>query len=96
MDPNLTLAHVTHNTSMILLHQHIAYPSPTLKSMIRLPNICSAETCELAAIETSAMTSKYLRTTEDIMLNAEFVFCAWTAARVLLGMLKSTDNAKPR
>ena len=71
---------------MILLHQHIAYPTATLKNMIRLPSACSAETCELAAIETSAMTSKYLRTTEEIMLNAEFVFCVWIAARVLLGM----------
>lgn len=61
MDPNLTLAHVTHNTSMILLHQHIAYPSPALQQMIKLPSACSAETCELAAIETSAITSKYLR-----------------------------------
>jgi hypothetical protein len=70
---------------MILLHQHIAYPSATLKSMIKLPNLCSAETCELAAIETSAITSRYLRYTEEMMLNTEFVFCAWIAARILLG-----------
>ena len=72
---------------MILLHQHIAYPSPTLTQLIRLPSSCSAETCELAAIETSAITSKYLRYTEEMMVNAEFVFCAFTAARVLLGKL---------
>jgi hypothetical protein len=70
---------------MILLHQHIAYPSPTLKRMIQLPSACSAETCEHAAIETSAITSRYLRSNEEIMLNTEFVFCAWNAARVLLG-----------
>ncbi|KAI2776237.1 fungal-specific transcription factor domain-containing protein [Daldinia loculata] len=28
MDPNLTLAHVTHNTAVVLLHQSVAYPLP--------------------------------------------------------------------
>ena len=85
MDPNLTLAHVTHNASMILLHQHIAYPSAPLKRTIKLPSFCSADTCERAAIETSAMTSRYLRSTDDMMLNSEFVFCLFCAARILLG-----------
>lgn len=30
MDPNLTLAHTTHNTAVILLHQGIAYPAIAL------------------------------------------------------------------
>lgn len=85
MDPNLTLAHVTHNTSMILLHQHIAYPSVALSRAVNLPSSCSAETCELAAVETAAITWKYLRQTPGIMLNPEFVFCAFVAAKVLLG-----------
>ena len=87
MDPNLTLAHVTHNTSMILLHQHIAYPSAALSRAVPLPSSCSAETCELAAVETAAITWKYLRQSQEMMLNSEFVFCAFVAAKVLLGQL---------
>lgn len=89
MDPNLTLAHVTHNTSMILLHQHIAYPSQALSRAVNLPSSCSAETCELAAVETAAITWKYLRQSPHIMLNPEFVFCAFVAAKVLLGQYDS-------
>ncbi|KAK5164269.1 uncharacterized protein LTR77_009963 [Saxophila tyrrhenica] len=83
MDPALTLAHVIHNTSLILLHQPIAYPPPGLKT-IKLPNFCSADTCEQAATETSAITSKYLRFTEEMMVNAEFVYCSCIAAKVFL------------
>ena len=85
MDPNLTLAHVTHNASMILLHQHIAYPCPDLNRAVSLPSACSAEICELAAVETAAITSRYLRQAPDIMVNTDFVFCAFIAAKVLLG-----------
>ncbi len=55
MDPNLTLAHITHNTSMILLHQHIAYPPASWKDVVKLPSSCSAETCQLAAVETASI-----------------------------------------
>ena len=91
MDPNLTLAHVTHNTSMILLHQHIAYPSPTLKQMIKLPSSCSAETCELAAIETSAITSKYLRYTEEMMVNAGKSFANTQVLKLTLHFQNSSS-----
>jgi hypothetical protein len=84
MDPNLTLAHLIHDTALILLHQPIAYPPPGLKAIARLPNFCSAETCEQAAVETSAITSKYLRFTEEMMVNADFVYCALVAAKALL------------
>ena len=82
---------------MILLHQHIAYPSPALSRAVpvTLPSSCSAETCELAAIETAAITSKYLRHAEEMMLNSDFVFCAFVAARALLGKLcKQSLRAK--
>jgi sulfite reductase beta subunit-like hemoprotein len=85
MDPNLTLAHVTHNTSMILLHQHIAYPAAQLSNIVRLPSACSAETCQLAAIETSSIAQKFLTYSESEIVVAQFPFCAFVAARVLLG-----------
>ncbi len=83
MDPNLTLAHITHNTSMILLHQHIAYPPASWKDVVKLPSSCSAETCQLAAVETASIVEKYLRHMGGIV-NSQFSFCAFIAARVLL------------
>lgn len=87
MDPNLTLAHITHNTSMILLHQHIAYPLPRWNDLVKLPSSCSAETCQLAEIETSAICQKYLKYTEVGIVNSQFTLCAFIAARILLGKI---------
>ena len=88
MDPNLTLAHATHNTSMILLHQRIAYPPADWANMVKLPSSCSAETCLNAAIETQNITKKYLTyTPADRPVAHQFAFCAFVAARVLLGEL---------
>lgn len=83
MDPNLTLAHVIHNASLILLHQHIAYPSPELTKRVRLPSSCSADTCLLAAVEISSITGKFLAYI-NYLVPAQFAFCAFIAARVLL------------
>lgn len=83
MDPNLTLAHISHNTSTILLHQHVAYPPTRWKDVVKLPSSCSAETCHLAAVETSSIVQKYLRYMGGIV-NSQFAFCAFAAARVLL------------
>lgn len=102
LDPNMTLAHITHNTSMILLHQRIGYPKPELKSL-KLPNFYSAETCLSAAVETSTITREYLASAPRGMpISPHFSFCAFVSARVLLGMspsckhrIKSTDNFQP-
>lgn len=83
MDPNLTLAHITHNTSMILLHQHLAYPPAAWGDIMKLPSSCSAKTCQLAAVETSSIAVKYLRYTDGI-LTSQFAFCAFVAARIFL------------
>ncbi|KAB8276487.1 hypothetical protein BDV30DRAFT_246376 [Aspergillus minisclerotigenes] len=85
MDPNLTLAHITHNTSMILLHQCIAYPRASLVDKLRQASISSAETCQLAASETANIVQKYLQYTPFVgLVNAQFVFCAFVSARVML------------
>ena len=85
MDPNLTLAHVTHNTSMILLHQRIAYPYSWWSDIFKLPSICSAETCQVAAVETTTITQKYLKYTSTQSLVADqYAFCVFISARVLL------------
>lgn len=85
MDPNLTLAHATHNTSMILLHQRIAYPPAEWANIVKLPSLCSADTCQNAAIETQNITAKYLKYTSKIgPVTNQFAFCVFVAARVLL------------
>ncbi|OHE99868.1 hypothetical protein CORC01_04769 [Colletotrichum orchidophilum] len=85
MDPNLTLAHITHNTSMILLHQRIAYPEPRWSNIVKLPSFCSAETCQEAAVETTTITEKYLKyTPENSLATSQFAFCVFISARVLL------------
>lgn len=86
MDPNLTLAHVTHNTSMILLHQRIAYPDVRWASTLRLPNLSSAEVCQTAAVETCSITQRYLKHTAEFnFIATQYAFCVFISARVLLG-----------
>lgn len=85
MDPNLTIAHLTHNASMILLHQAIAYPPEHWKFKHRLPSACSAEACCLAGIEISTISTKYLvKSHPDSPVSSQFAFCLFLAARVLL------------
>ncbi|KAF2130619.1 hypothetical protein P153DRAFT_338612 [Dothidotthia symphoricarpi CBS 119687] len=84
MDPNLTLAHLTHNTSMILLHHPIAHPPSNWNNIVALPKECSAQTCELAAIETSNIVDKFLAHTSIPFVNVQFSFCTFVAAKALL------------
>ncbi|KAJ5125795.1 hypothetical protein N7448_005109 [Penicillium atrosanguineum] len=85
MDPNLTLAHITHNTSMILLHQSIAYPRASILEKVRLASTASAETCQLAASETANIVQKYLQYTPFVgLVNHQFSLCTYLSARVML------------
>ncbi|KAL6912499.1 hypothetical protein FSST1_010259 [Fusarium sambucinum] len=85
MDPNLTLAHITHNASMILLHQPIAFPPLDWSFRTRLPSFCSLDTCQAAAIEIATITNNYLKPAAHTgPLSNQFAFCVYLAARVLL------------
>ncbi|KAL5346410.1 hypothetical protein ACLOAV_008681 [Pseudogymnoascus australis] len=96
MDPNLTLAHITHNASMILLHQLIAYPPENWDWATRLPSRCSADTCQTAAQETSSITEKYLWSpTTSKIVNSQFTFCVFIAARVLLVHWRYYEDKHP-
>lgn len=87
MDPNLTLAHITHNTSMILLHQRIAYPPLEWHEVLKLPTLSSAETCETAAAETANITKKFLDYSSlQSIVDSQFAFCVFVSARMLLGL----------
>ncbi|KAI1390410.1 fungal-specific transcription factor domain-containing protein [Hypoxylon trugodes] len=84
MDPNLTLAHVTHNTAVVLLHQSIAYPmSDWHNSRIRLPSASSSETCLAAATEVAIITEKFLQDSTS-PTNPQFAFCLFICGRMLL------------
>jgi hypothetical protein len=95
MDPNLTTAHVTHNASMILLHQLIAYPPLHWGFRTKLPSTCSAEACYLAGVEISTITEKYLvKSPADSPIGIQFAFCLFIAARVLLAHWRYTSGSQ--
>lgn len=85
MDPNLTLAHITHNAAVIQLHQSIAYPAKQWNRYSAiLPSSTSAGTCLTAAKEIVMIAKEFLRATDGIT-NPQFSFCLFIAGRVLLG-----------
>lgn len=85
MDPGLTLAHVTHNASMILLHQLIAFPLPEWPFKNRLPSLCSADTCQAAAAEIASITENYLKNAPpSLPVASQFAFCLYVASRACL------------
>ncbi len=81
MDENLTLAHITHNTSVIMLHQNIAYPDETFRH--RLPSEDAAKTCLLAAGEIATIAAKFIANT-IVIIPPAFSFCLFVAARAFL------------
>jgi len=95
MDPNLTLAHITHNTAVGLLHQGIAYPSPEWQSCpIRLPSVSSAETCMAAATEVAIIAEKYLQDSK-IPTSPQFAFCLFISGRMLLAHALHYNTSLP-
>ncbi|KAF2024403.1 hypothetical protein EK21DRAFT_117785 [Setomelanomma holmii] len=84
MDPNLTLAHITHNTAVVLLHQGIAYPSQDWQSLpIKLSSTVSAETCMATSVEVSTIASEFLPNMQCVT-NPQFAFCLFICGRMLL------------
>ncbi|KAG9499405.1 hypothetical protein J7337_007861 [Fusarium musae] len=93
MDPNLTLAHVIHNASTILLHQVIAWPRASWPFRKRLPSVWSADTCCSAGVEISTIARKYLESTPDSLpITSPFAFCLYIAAKMLLIHWKSDPS----
>lgn len=93
MDPNLTLAHITHNTAVVLLHQGIAYPSTELQSApIKLPSQSSAETCLAGAIEVATIAEQFLRNSR-FLANHQFAFCLFVCGRMLLAHSSYYDTS---
>jgi len=85
MDPSMTLANATHNTSVILLHERIAYPDSELLGL-NIPSQFSAQNCLNAAIETANITTKYLGGSPSARpVPPQMGICAFVSARTLLG-----------
>ncbi|KAF6843195.1 hypothetical protein CMUS01_02354 [Colletotrichum musicola] len=84
MDPNLTQAHISHNTAVVLLHQGIAYPLPEWQTTgIRLPSGSSAETCLAAATEVAIIAEKFLQDSQHLV-SPQFAFCLFICGRMFL------------
>ncbi|TDZ34240.1 hypothetical protein C8035_v009529 [Colletotrichum spinosum] len=84
MDPNLTAAHIIHNTSVVLLHQGIAYPLPEWQATgIRLPSASSSETCLAAATEVAIIAQKFLQDS-TLVVSPLFAFCLFICGRMFL------------
>jgi hypothetical protein len=81
MDENLTLAHVTYNTTVLLLHQNLAYPPSGSK--LRITTKTSADTCLSVALEIARITEKFLSHV-DITVSPQFALCVFVAARTIL------------
>ncbi|KAK1731423.1 fungal-specific transcription factor domain-containing protein [Colletotrichum acutatum] len=95
MDPNLTLAHLTHNSSVVLLHQGVAYPLPEWQATgIRLPSASSAETCMAAATEVAIIAEKFLQDSQQVV-SSQFAFCLFICGRMFLAHSTYYDVALP-
>ncbi|KAG5791511.1 hypothetical protein H9Q69_009452 [Fusarium xylarioides] len=82
--PSMTLANATHNTSVILLHERIAYPDCELLGL-NIPSQFSAQNCINAAIETANITTKYLGGYPSARaMPPQMGICAFVSARTLL------------
>jgi hypothetical protein len=95
MDPNLTVAHLIHNATVILLHQLVAFPPlPEWPSDHRLPRPgSSAEMCQAAAAEIAVIADNYLRRSSPTMpVSSLFAFCLYVAARVCLLLWKGKGH----
>lgn len=86
MDPNLTLAHITHNTAVVLLHQSVAYTSASWAAPSGsggLPSQSSADICLAAATEVATIARHFLGGS-PFLANHQFAFCLFVCGRMLL------------
>ncbi|KZL65071.1 C6 transcription factor [Colletotrichum tofieldiae] len=91
MDPNLSLAHVIHDSAVVLLHQGIAYPLPEWQATrIRLPSSSSSETCMAAAIEVAIIAEKFLQDSQKVV-NPQFAFCLFICGHAFDSLVGSLN-----
>lgn len=82
-DPNLSLAHVTHNASVILLHQQVAFPLGFSNSgFIPYSQNNSLKICVAAATEILNATEDFMNNNPGVS-NPQLSFCLFVAGRLL-------------
>lgn len=94
MDPAMTAANAIHNTCLVLLHERIAYPDPSLHWM-RLPSIDSAEICIRAATEVCTILTRFIaQRKEPHAFSPQLGLCAFVSARNLLSKILSSQSGE--
>ncbi|KAH7252816.1 hypothetical protein BKA59DRAFT_454027 [Fusarium tricinctum] len=84
LEPNLVLAHIAHNTAVVLLHQGLAYPPAEWQSLpVKLPSASSAETCQVAADKVATIAEQFLGHSH-ITIRSQFSFCLFVCGKMLL------------
>lgn len=86
IDPNLALAHMTHNAAIIVLHRRLAYPPASSRAWLSaLVSAASREACVMAAIKMNRIANRYLDASDGIPPH-QFVFCLYIAGELFLSM----------
>ncbi len=86
IDPNLTLAHLTHNAAIIVLHQPLAYPSaPSQPWLSELVSAASREACVMAATKINKIAHRFLNAGDGIPTH-QFVYCLHLAGQLFISM----------
>ncbi|EFY94894.1 fungal specific transcription factor domain protein [Metarhizium robertsii] len=84
IDPNLALAHMTHNAAIIVLHRRLAYPPASSRAWLSaLVSAASREACVMAAIKMNRIANRYLDASDGIPPH-QFVFCLYIAGELFL------------
>lgn len=93
IDPNLTVAHMTHNAAIILLHQWLACPPPQSTSswLSGLVSAASKEACVTASNKIDRIARKYLAVSDGIA-PFQFAFYLYIAGQFLL--CKATNTVR--
>ncbi|XWX00266.1 hypothetical protein V2A60_008286 [Cordyceps javanica] len=84
IDPNLTIAHMTHNAAIITLHSRLAQPPRQARVWLSsLVSGASKEACVMAAIKIDRIARRFLEASSGIPPH-QFALCIYIAAKILL------------
>ncbi|KAM3541613.1 hypothetical protein ARSEF1564_005473 [Beauveria bassiana] len=84
IDPNLTIAHMTHNAAIITLHSRLACPPRQARAWLSsLVSGASKEACVMAAMKIDRIARRFLEASSGIPPH-QFVLCMYIAGKVLL------------
>ena len=95
IDPNLTIAHMTHNAAIISLHSRLAHPPRQARAWLSsLVSGASKEACVMASIKIDRIARRFLDASSGIPPH-QFALCMYIAAKVLLCKLPPTAAHAP-